>query len=357
MYRIYLCLAVLLCTLRATSQENLEIKVLNADTEMPLANANVVLSPLNRTTVTDTNGIALFTALSPGRYEFVITHAGYIAYKGVVNVEAGKPATTTVSLEADEEEEEEVVILSTRSSRTIRDIPTRVEFVAGEELDEKANMKPGDIRMVLNESTGIQTQQTSATSANASIRIQGLDGRYTQLLKDGFPLYAGFSNGLGLLQTPSLDLNQFEVIKGSASTLFGGGAIAGLVNLISKTPTEERELKFHFDGTSAGGLNTSGFFGQRFGKTGVTLFASRNSNAAFDPSTTGLTAIPEFERYTINPKLYYYFNEKTQVSAGVNLSFEDRTGGDIAFIKNRKPSGYYENNNTDRFSSQFRNCS
>lgn len=48
-------------------------------------------------------------------------------------------------------------------------------------------MKPGDIRMLLNESTGIITQQTSATSGNASIRIQGLDGRYTQILKDGFP--------------------------------------------------------------------------------------------------------------------------------------------------------------------------
>jgi iron complex outermembrane receptor protein len=50
-------------------------------------------------------------------------------------------------------------------------------------------MKSGDIRMLLSESTGIQTQQTSATSANASIRIQGLDGRYTQILKDGFPLF------------------------------------------------------------------------------------------------------------------------------------------------------------------------
>src|ERR1044072_820952 len=110
-------------------------------------------------------------------------------------------------------------------------------------------MKPGDIRVVLSESTGSQTQQTSATSANASIRIQGLDGRYTQVLKDGFPMYAGFSSGLGLLQPPPLDLHQFEVIKGSASTLYGGGAIAGLVNLISKTPGDKKELKFHLDGT------------------------------------------------------------------------------------------------------------
>jgi outer membrane receptor for ferrienterochelin and colicins len=127
------------------------------------------------------------------------------------------------------------VVSATRSSRTIANIPTRVEVISGEELDEKSNMKPGDIRMVLAESTGIQTQQTSATSGNSSIRIQGLDGKYTQIIRDGFPLYSGFSGGLGLLQVAPLDLKQVEVIKGSSSTLYGGGAIAGLVNLVSKT--------------------------------------------------------------------------------------------------------------------------
>ena len=214
-------------------------------------------------------------------------------------------------------------------------------------------MKPGDIRMVLTESTGIQTQQTSATSANASIRIQGLDGRYTQILKDGFPLYAGFSGGLGLLQTPPLDLKQFEVVKGSSSTLCGGGAIAGLVNLISKTPKEKRELNFHLDATSGGGLNTSGFYGQKFPKTGLTLFASRNSSAAYDPAGIGLTAIPKFERYTINPKFFVYFNDKTELNIGVNMTTEDRTGGDIDFIKGRKSSGFFEENNSDRVSTQF----
>ncbi len=97
--------------------------------------------------------------------------------------------------------------------------------------------------MMLNESTGIQKQQISATSANASIRIQGLDGRYTQILKDGFPLYAGFSGGLGLLQTPPLDLKQVEIIKGSSSTLYGGGAIAGMVNFITKEPRDSAITK------------------------------------------------------------------------------------------------------------------
>ena len=110
---------------------------------------------------------------------------------------------------------------------------------------------------------GIQTQQVSATSANSSIRIQGLDGRYTQLLKDGFPLYAGFSGGLGLLQTPPLDLRQVEIIKGSSSTLYGGGAIAGLINLVSKTPEDKRELNFLANGTSAGGVDASSFYAQK----------------------------------------------------------------------------------------------
>src|ERR1700750_1404040 len=179
-----------------------------------------------------------------------------------------------ILMQAKEEgdELEAVVVSATRSSRTIANIPTRVEVISGEELDEKSNMKPGDIRMMLAESTGIQTQQTSATSGNSSIRIQGLDGKYTQIIRDGFPLYSGFSGGLGLLQIAPLDLKQVEVIKGSSSTLYGGGAIAGFVNLVSKTPTDERQLDFLLNGTSALGLDASGFYSQKFKKIGITLY-------------------------------------------------------------------------------------
>jgi iron complex outermembrane receptor protein len=302
----------------------------------------------------DSSGQVVITGIPDGKYRIRFTHAGMEDKEQEFSFPLVISEPVEIIMEPGEEhEEEEIIIKSTRSTRTIRDIPTRVEFIAGEELDEKSNMKPGDIRMVLNESTGIQTQQTSATSANASIRIQGLDGRYTQILKDGFPLYAGFSGGLGLLQTPPLDLKQFEVIKGSASTLYGGGAIAGLVNLISKTPGEKRELKFHLDATSAGGLNTSGFYGQRFGKIGLSLFGSRNSNVAYDPADIGLTAIPKFERYTVNPRLFVFFNTTTEMTLGVNLTTEDRTGGDIEFIKGNKPSGFFEENNSDRISTQF----
>lgn len=351
MIRLSLIILALLCAGAIAGQNVLRVKVVNAETKEPLPNVSIISKGIENLPVTNNDGEARFV-LPAGTVILFFSHVSFKTRELPITIPF-KDSLLTIEMEPNEEEEEEVVIQSTRSSRTIKDIPTRVEFIAGEELDEKANMKPGDIRMVLTESTGIQTQQTSATSANASIRIQGLDGRYTQTLKDGFPLYAGFSSGLGLLQTPPLDLKQFEVIKGSASTLYGGGAIAGLVNLISKTPKEERELKFHFDVTSAGGLNTSGFYGKKFGKTGLTVFASRSSNAAYDPADIGLSAIPEFERYTVNPRLFVFFNPKTTMSVGVNITTEKRTGGDMNYIKGNNPSGFYEFNNTDRYSTQL----
>jgi iron complex outermembrane receptor protein len=351
MQRFFLVAIFLISGVIATGQHTFKAKIINKGPGEPLAGATVSIVSLKKITAADSSGIAIIKDIPAGKYIVKITSVDYGEKEQTVEIVAD--INMTIEMELEEEEEEEVVIESTRSSRTIRDIPTRVEFVAGEELDEKANMKPGDIRMVLNESTGITTQQTSATSANASIRIQGLDGRYTQILRDGLPLYSGFSGGLGLLQTPPLDLKQFEVIKGSSSTLYGGGAIAGLVNLISKTPTNKRELNFHIDITNAGGINTSGFYGQKFMKTGVTVFASRNSNSAYDPSDVGLTAIPKFERYTINPKFFWYINKQTDLQLGVNLTNEARIGGDINLIKGKKTNGYSEKNNTDRFSTQF----
>ena len=84
---------------------------------------------------------------------------------------------------------EEITVISTRNRLSFEQQPTRIELLGSEEVNEKANMKPGDSRMLLNEITGIHVQQTSPVTFNSSIRIQGLDGKYTQLLLDGMPLY------------------------------------------------------------------------------------------------------------------------------------------------------------------------
>jgi outer membrane receptor for ferrienterochelin and colicins len=331
------------------AQHTIKLFIKGGEEKTPLAGASAIIQALNKTMVADSNGIVFFSNVPAGNYQVRISYVGMKEQGITLAVPQLNNNTIEILLE-EEEQEEEVIITATRTSRSISDIPTRVETISGEELTEKGNMKPGDIRMLLNESTGIQTQQTSATSYNSSIRIQGLDGRYTQVLRDGFPLYAGFSGGLSLMQVAPLDLKQIEVIKGSSSTLYGGGAIAGLVNLVSKIPNSKKELSFLANGTSAGGLDLSSFYSQKFKTVGVTVFGSANSGKAFDPADIGLTAIPEFKRYTINPRLFLY-GEKTTADIGISYITEKRIGGSLDYIR-KGTAGYFEKNNTDRFTTQ-----
>lgn len=344
-----LFVAVLICT-GMYAQHSIKLSIKNSGEKTALPGATAVISSVNKTSIADSSGLVTFFNMAPGVYSIMVSHVGKEEKEVSVIVPLPLDKLIEVFLDEGEEEEENVIITTTRISRTINNIPTRIETISGEELAEKGNMKPGDIRMLLNESTGIQTQQTSATSYNSSIRIQGLDGRYTQILRDGLPLYSGFSGGLSLMQVAPLDLKQIEVIKGSSSTLYGGGAIAGLVNMVSKTPSDKRELNFIANGTSAGGLDLSGFYSQKFTKTGITVFGSRNTGSAYDPADIGFTAIPKFSRYTINPRLFFY-GDKTTADVGFNYITEDRIGGSMDYIKKGTP-GYFEKNNTDRFTTQ-----
>lgn len=351
---ILVFIALLYCSL-LSAQNTFTAVVRDKETKEPLTGATVLLKGTNNGSSANENGIVEIKNIPDGRHVLVFSFIGYEEQAHTYIFPLNTNEQFEILLSASEEELEEVIVTATRTSRTIETIPTRIEAISGEELEEKGNMKPGDIRMMLNESTGIQTQQTSATSYNSSIRIQGLDGKYTQILRDGYPLYSGYSGGLGLLQIVPLDLKQLEVIKGASSTLYGGGAIAGLVNLVTKMPGDERELNFLLNGTSALGLDASGFYSGKLEKIGTTVFASYNSGTPYDPADIGLTAIPKFNRVTLNPKLFAYFSPRTTMDIGLNYTIEERTGGDIRYIEGKGDNvhSYYEQNKTRRASSQL----
>ncbi len=321
-----------------------------------LPSASVEIKALQLFYLTDTSGMVSFHHLPNGKLDIRVSYVGYLR-KNIRILLPLKNSINTffVELEKDTAALQEVIVNSTRSNKNIELIPTRIEAITKEELDEKSSMKPGDIRMLLNESTGITAQQISAVSGSTDLRIQGLDGRYTQLLKDGMPLFDGFSGSLSIVQIPPLDLKQVEFIKGSASTLYGGGAIAGLVNLISKTPTAKKELSFLLNGNTTKGIDASSFYSEKFKKLGVTLFTAYNYNAPYDPANIGLTEIPQINRVTINPKLFFYPNATTSGFFGLNIGIENRFGGDMQVITRNTDSihQYFEKNISQRISSQF----
>jgi iron complex outermembrane receptor protein len=339
-----------------TAQNIFLAKVVNNQTKTILKGATATIPDLKISAGTDTGGIITIQNIPNGKFEIEITYVGFAKSEKVYSFPQFSPdQVIEVGLEPSTGELAEITVQTTRTNQNLRDIPTRIEALPLEELDEKSTMRPGDIKMLLGETTGIHIQQTSAVSGNASFRIQGLDSRYTQLLQDGMPLYAGFSGNLSLLQISPLDLRQVEFIKGSSSTLYGGGAIAGLVNLISKVPEKEPELTMLLNKTSAHGTNASLFYSEKGPHTGTTIFGSYNHNGAYDPSNTGLSAIPQTNRFTINPKVFLYIDDRNSGWLGLNTTYENRFGGDMQVIEGKTDNihQYFERNQTFRSSTQM----
>ncbi len=334
-------------------QNTFKATVLEEESEEPLIGVNVLFEELNKGDITNENGIVVIEDLPNGTFEVRVSYLSYETKELEVTLPQNEPLI--ILLESGSEELEEVVVSTTRSSRLIQDLPTRLEAITAEELGEKAFMNSTNISMLLRESTGIQMQQTSANSANQSIRIQGLDGRYTQLLKDGFPIFGGFAGGLSIMQIPPLDLKQVEIIKGSASTLYGGGAIAGLVNLISKRPEEEPQLEFMFTQTQALGSTLNGFYAQEFEKAGFSLYTAGNLQQAYDVNDDDFTELPEVKNIAINPTFFYNFDESSNLRIGINSSFENRLGGDVTAIENAPSTEhpFTEENKSKRLASQI----
>ena len=300
----------------------------------------------------DVNGKAIIKGIPDGEQTIVISFIGYDTEERVMNF---PPAEQSIDVALSPGEElDEVIIESTRSNKSIESIPTRTEVLT-EEIAEAATMDPAKIAHLITHSTGIQVQQNSATSGYANVRIQGLDGKYALFLKDGFPLYGGFSGSLGIMHIPPLDLRQVEYIKGPASTLHGAGAISGLINLISKEPREEGELNVMVNKSHLGATDFNSFYSKKYGKMGITMYAGYDAHTAFDADDDGFSDIPEQLKFNFNPKVFFYFNDKTKAYIGATVTSEVRAGGDMRLLNDNLPDTvnfYKESNTSDRITSQ-----
>lgn len=279
--------------------------------------------------LTNDTGIATLS-LARGRYALTVARIGFRAETLSVVARAGLDTGITVNLEPLAAEMERVTVGATRTDRRIEDVPLRVEVLSRDEVEEKMLMTPGDISMLLNETGGLRVQSTSPSLGGASIRMQGLQGRYTLLLADGLPLYGGQTGSFGLLQIPPMDLGQVEVIKGVASALYGASALGGVVNLISRRPPEEGERELLVNQTSRSGTDVVGWSASRLDEHwGYTLLASGHGQARRDVDDDGWTDLPGYSRGVVRPRLFWTGADGRNALVTAGATVEERRGGTV----------------------------
>jgi len=362
-------LLVTFSSMTLQAQNTFSCIIKDAQSQERLQNVSIVLKGTSTGVASDSSGKASLRNIPDGKHVFVFTSVGYNEYSLEVNFPLPADSVFTILLEpASTEEEQVIVVASSRTESRIEDLPTKVEVLGAEEVNEEVGIKPGNIASLLGDVAGIQIQQTSAATGNAEMRVQGLPGKYTQILKDGMPLFGGYSGSFSILQIPPLDLKQIEIVKGASSTLYGGGAIAGMVNLISKRPKEGHfEKTILLNQSTLRESNVNMYLSNRRNKTGFTLFSGITYQQPVDVNKDGFSDLPDLNSFFFHPTVFFYPNTKNTIYVGYNGVFENRKGGDMQVIKSKRDNQHqyfvanrsyrhtidanWENkiNNTDRF--------
>lgn len=223
---------------------------------------------------------------------------------------------------------EEVIVTATRTDGRLDEQPTRVEVLVREEVEEKMLMTPGDIVMMLNEMGGMRVQTTSPSLGAATVRIQGMKGRYTRVLFDGLPLAGQQVGGLGLLQIPPMDLGQVEVIKGVASALYGAGAMGGVINLVTRRPQDDSVREFLFNQSTVGTTDAVAFLSGHLSKqVGATLLASGHRQSKNDIDDDYWYDLAGYTRGVVRGRVFWEDGRATSAWGTAGLTSESREGG------------------------------
>ena len=322
-------LALIIISIRAFPQEppTATVRVTVKTEAGPVAGAAVTINDASIST--DANGIAV-ASLPLGKADIAVSKEGFLPANASLVLDEAREWPITVNLKPQPQAEDQVTVFATRTDTRIQDLPTRVEVLGQDEIEEKTMMTPGDIVMMLNEMGGLRVQSTSPSLGAASVRIQGMRGRYTAFLGDGLPLFGQQGGGLGLLQIPPVDLGQVEVIKGVSSALYGAGAMAGVVNLISRRPTKEAVHEILLNRTTRGATDASIFAASQLSPHwGASVLGSGDWQQHNDIDHDGWADLAGYSRGVLRPRLFWDGgNGRTGFVTG-GVTYENRDGGTV----------------------------
>src|SRR5436190_6886422 len=327
---------------------NVEIQIVVRSDSGPIPRAQVIVNGI--TTETDAEGRTTLHVV-PGPVDITVVKEGFNPVTISATAMLGRSQVIPVTLERQTAIEEHVTVSATRTDKRIEDQPMRVEVLDAEEIGEKQMMTPGDIVMMLTEMGGLRVQATSPSLGAASVRVQGMRGRYTRFLSDGLPLFGTDVGGLGLLQIPPSDLGQVEVIKGVASALYGAGALGGVIDLISRRPTSAPVREALVNRTSRGGTDATLFAAQPFTERwSGTLLVGGHWQQRNDIDDDGWADLAGYSRAIVRPRVFWSDGTGRSLFATGGAMWEQRRGGTMpSAVLTPTGAPYPESLDTTRF--------
>ena len=312
------------------SDANIIGHVVDAKTGEHIAFATVTAKGTTLGVATDATGHYFLKNLPQGQYTLAASSLGYKTVERVVDISVGETLEVNFELNQDVLSLEEVVVSANRTETNRKTSPTIVSVASAKLFESTA---ANNLAETMNFQSGLRVENNCSTCGTVQLRINGLEGQYSQVLLDSRPIFSALAAVYGLEQLPVAMIERVEVIRGGGSALFGANAIGGVVNIITKEPLRNSLLLSNTTHILDGGttdFNTSlnGSFVSDDYKTGVYLFGMVRDRDFYDRNGDGFSDIPKLTSETAGFRAYYKTSPYTRLTAEYHHIHEFRRGGD-----------------------------
>ncbi len=325
---VVVCLFYILLSYSAYSQEGGVIKGRITSANNPLEFARIYLKGSEYNTTSDLEGKFELKGLPAGTYTVIVSLVGYNTFEQTISIEAGEVKTLDVSIEVSIEELNQVVITGTLKEVSKLESPVPVEIYNPNFF--KKNPTP-NIYDAMQNVNGVRPQLNCQVCNTGDIHINGLEGPYTMVLIDGMPIVSSLSTVYGLMGIPNSMVERVEVVKGPASSLYGSEAVGGLINIITKNPTNAPIVSVDVMGTNWGEVNLDLSFKKNVSKsvsvlTGINYF---NFQQKIDKNDDNFTDMTLQNRLSVFQKWNFKRAQNRLFSLAGRFMYEDRWGGEL----------------------------
>ncbi|GJM62943.1 TonB-dependent receptor [Persicobacter diffluens] len=264
-----------------------------------------------------------------GSAEIEVRGLGYKPSRQLIQIQAGTQLELDIVLKEDVLGLEQVVVSANREAINRREaaVPVQVVGVKMFESTQSVTLLDG-----LKYQPGIRVESNCQSCGFSQVRMNGLEGGYSQVLIDGRPVFSALNGIHGLEQMPTTMIERVEVIRGGGSSLYGGNAIAGTINVITKEPNfNEFEIGTNMGLIGGSSLDQTYSFGGNLVsddlKRGISLYGFHRKREQWDLDGDGFSELPQIKNYTLGFKGFLKPSDYSKISLEGSAIKESRRGG------------------------------